>query len=224
MLVVLHVAESGTSVLPAILGRSGALPVTNAQEGEAIEAGRVYVAPHSHHLVVAAGTLRLLDGPRENGHRPAVDPLFRAVAAAYGPRAVGGVLSGSGDDGTAGLREIKRRGGVTIVQDPEESPFPSMPRHAMTHVAVDAVLRLHDIGFALARLVRDLAGAHDARPERADGGEAIAGGQRAAEGCERRARGAADQAAAIRTPLRRVFTGWRPDEDEPTAAIGGTGA
>jgi two-component system chemotaxis response regulator CheB len=152
VLVVMHIPESGTSVLPAILGRSGPLPVTSARDGESIEAGHIYVCPPGHHLTVEGGTLHLLHGPRENGHRPAVDPLFRSVAHAYGPRAAGVVLSGARDDGTAGLGEIKLRGGIAIVQNPEEALYAGMPRNAMTHVEVDAVLPLKDVGFVLARL------------------------------------------------------------------------
>lgn len=153
VLVVLHVAETGTSVLAAILDRCGPLPASVARDGDTIVAGHVYVAPPAHHLTVDGATVRLLRGPRENGHRPAVDPLFRSVGAAYGPNAAGVVLSGALDDGTAGLRDLKRAGGMAIVQDPEGALYASMPRNAMTQVDVDAILPLHQIGFAIARLV-----------------------------------------------------------------------
>src|SRR5829696_627320 len=152
VLVVLHVSESGSSVLPAILDRARPLPASVARDGEPIAPGQVYVAPPAHHLTIDATSLCLTRGPRENGHRPAVDPLFRSVGAAYGPHAAGVVLSGARDDGSAGLRELKLAGGVAIVQDPQEALYAGMPRNAMNHVDVDAVLPVRQIGFALARL------------------------------------------------------------------------
>ncbi|HEX7277294.1 MAG TPA: chemotaxis protein CheB, partial [Acidimicrobiales bacterium] len=115
VLVVLHVAPWGTSVLPDILARRGALPACHAVDGQPILAGHVYVAPPDRHLTVEAGTLRLTGGPKENGCRPAVDTLFRSAAAAYGAGVVAVVLSGSLSDGTAGLVAVRQRGGVTIV-------------------------------------------------------------------------------------------------------------
>jgi two-component system, chemotaxis family, protein-glutamate methylesterase/glutaminase len=158
LLVVLHVAEAGTSVLPDILDRAGPLPAATALDREPLQAGRVYVAPPGRHLLVADGTLRLSRGPRENGHRPAIDALFRGVADAYGARGAGVVLSGTLDDGTAGLRRIAERGGATLVQDPDTALYPGMPRSAVAHVAVDAILPLPEIGPALRLLAGRLAG------------------------------------------------------------------
>jgi two-component system, chemotaxis family, protein-glutamate methylesterase/glutaminase len=145
VLVVLHVSASGTSVLASILARAGRLPVATAQDGEPLAAGRVYVAPPDHHLLVADGHVRLTQTPRENGHRPAVDPTMRSAARAAGGRTAGVILSGSRDDGTAGLLAIKRSGGIGVVQDPEEALYEGMPRNAIEHVDVDAVLRVDDI-------------------------------------------------------------------------------
>lgn len=152
VLVVLHVAETGTSVLPAILDRAGPLPATTALDGEPIHPGRICIAPPNHHLTVEGSTLRVLQGPRENGHRPAVDPLFRTAALAYGRRMAAVVLSGARDDGTSGLRQVKLRGGAALVQDPDDALYPGMPHSAMTHVPVDAVLPLREIAPALTRL------------------------------------------------------------------------
>ena len=140
LLVVLHVAPTGTSVLASILDRAGRLPAESAIDGDRLHPGRVYVAPPDCHLVVEDGSLRLSQAPRENGHRPAIDPTMRTAAAAFDGRAIGIVLSGSRDDGTAGMIAIKDHGGLTIVQDPDEALYPAMPRSAMSHVAVDAVL------------------------------------------------------------------------------------
>jgi two-component system, chemotaxis family, protein-glutamate methylesterase/glutaminase len=140
MLVVLHVSPTGTSVLPAILARACSLPVTSPADGEHLRGGHVYVAPPDCHLVVEDSHLRLSQAPRENGHRPAIDPTMRTAAAAWNGGTIGIVLSGSRDDGTAGLMAIKARGGTAIVQDPDEALYAAMPLSAMAHVEPDAVL------------------------------------------------------------------------------------
>ena len=136
----LHVPPHGTSMLPQILSRRGPLPAHHARDGEPIEPGRIYVAPPDLHLLIHQGVVRLSRGPRENGFRPAIDPLFRTAARWHGPRVVGVILSGTLDDGTAGLLAIKERGGFAVVQDPDDALFPGMPRNAMDVVHVDHVL------------------------------------------------------------------------------------
>ena len=138
--IVLHMPAYGRSVLPDILNRRGPLPAVHPENGEAIQTGRIYVARPDYHLLVRAGRILLTRGPAENNHRPAVDALFRSAARAYGPRVTGIVLSGTLDDGTAGLQAIKTRGGAALVQDPDEAMFAGMPRSALENVAVDAVL------------------------------------------------------------------------------------
>jgi len=151
--VVLHLSPESTSVLPLILSRAGHLPALHPRNGEPIRAGRIYVAPPDNHLLLEDGRVRVAHGPRENRHRPAIDPLFRSAARWYGPRVIGVVLTGSLDDGAAGLLSIKKRRGVAVVQDPSDALFPDMPRSALEHVDVDYVAPLDRIPELLQQLV-----------------------------------------------------------------------
>jgi two-component system chemotaxis response regulator CheB len=153
--VVVHTSPDGTRLLPQILERSGASNVDYAQEGESIEPSRVYVAPPDHHLLVERSAVRVVRGPRENRFRPAIDPLFRTAARAYGARVIGIVLSGGLDDGTHGLELIKRHGGIAIAQDPQQAVMPSMPLSAIQNVEVDYILRASEIGAKLPQLIRE---------------------------------------------------------------------
>ena len=150
--VVLHIPATSHSWLPQILSSAGALPAHHVADEEPIEPGHIYVAPPDHHLLLDRGYVHVLRGPKENNHRPAIDPLFRSAARAYGPRVVGVVLSGALDDGSAGLLAVKRQGGVAIVQDPKDALFPSMPENAMQIVDADFCLKKSDIAAVLARL------------------------------------------------------------------------
>jgi two-component system, chemotaxis family, protein-glutamate methylesterase/glutaminase len=151
--VTIHFPPQGISVLPRILSRAGALPVLHAEDGEHIKRGRVYVAPPDRHMLIYHGVIRLIRGPTENGNRPAIDPMFRSAAVAYGARVIGVVLTGNLDDGTAGLLAIKRRHGVAVVQNPMDAMFPSMPASAVQNVEPDEILKLDDIPAALVRYV-----------------------------------------------------------------------
>ncbi len=150
--VVLHIPAQARSLLPEILTRAGQLPAAQAVDGMVIEHGKVYVAPADHHLLVEPGRVRVVHGPHENRHRPAVDPLFRSAAAAYGPRVVGVILSGTLDDGTSGLAAVKAAGGVAIVQDPQDALYRGMPDNALRYVKVDYCLPCADIPPLLTRL------------------------------------------------------------------------
>lgn len=153
--VVLHIPAYGNSVLPSILSRRGPLPAHHPKDGEEIRHRRIYVAPPDHHLIVRDGTVHITRGPMENGHRPAVDTLFRSAARTYGPRVAGVVLTGTLDDGTAGLQAIKICGGLALAQDPEEALFASMPHNAIENVAVDIVQPLAGLAETLVRLTQE---------------------------------------------------------------------
>jgi two-component system chemotaxis response regulator CheB len=152
ILLVVHTSPKSPGVLPTLLDRAAAMPVAHALNGQRLERGRVYVAPPDHHLLVNDGTIELTRGPRENGFRPAVDPLFRTAARAAGPRVIGVILSGGLDDGTEGLIQIKRRGGIAIVQDPSEAIMSAMPTSAIQNANVDHVVKIADMPALLMRL------------------------------------------------------------------------
>ena len=154
LFIVLHISR-GRSAMPEILSRAGRLLASHPRDGDPIQYGRIYIAPPDHHLLIDGTRVRIVHGPTENGVRPSIDPLFRSAARTYGSRVVGVVLTGSLDDGTAGLAAVKEAGGTAIVQDPEEAFAPSMPRSAMSFVAVDQVLPLRDIGPFITSLTLD---------------------------------------------------------------------
>jgi two-component system chemotaxis response regulator CheB len=153
VVVVLHLMSAGTSVLHDILDRAGPLPATQARDGEELERGHVYVAPPDYHTLLRGSVIHLSPGPRENGHRPAIDPLFRSAARAYGSRVIGVVLSGTLDDGTDGLRLIKQRGGATVVQDPDDAAYSDMPESAIRYVGPDRIVPLAEMGAILFELI-----------------------------------------------------------------------
>lgn len=151
--VVVHFPENAVSVLPRILQRAGKLPAGNPLDEEPIQPGRIYVAPPGCHLLVKLGKVRLVRGPKENGHRPAIDPLFRSASRVYGKRVAAILLSGMLDDGVNGLGYVKRHGGVALVQDPTDALFGDMPRNAIEGTDVDHVASVKQ----LAHLVSELA-------------------------------------------------------------------
>ena len=150
--IVLHLPAQTPSLLPVILDRISPLEVSQAINGEKIQHGRVYVAPPDFHMLVERDVVRVIRGPKENRYRPAVDPLFRSAALAYGPRTVGVILTGALDDGTVGMRALKSRGGIGVVQDPREALYSGMPSSAIENTEVDYILPLAEIPSLLMRL------------------------------------------------------------------------
>lgn len=157
VLVVVHTSPEVPSLLPAVLARAGALPAVHAQEGERIRGGQIYVAPPDHHITLAEQKiLHVRRGPRENGHRPAIDPLFRsAVVAGYAARGIGVLLSGYLDDGAAGLYAVRTRGGIAMVQDPADAIVGDMPANALRYGGADYVLPSAEIGAKLVELAHE---------------------------------------------------------------------
>ncbi len=163
LFVVVHIGH-GRSRLPEVLGAAAHLPVRFADDCEPIVSGHIYVAPNDRHLLVEPQRLRLSRGPREHFTRPAIDPLFRSVAAAYGERAVGVVLSGGGSDGAAGLDLIKRAGGLAVVLDPKDAVVPEMHNAAAEIVHPDYIAARHELSALLLRLSQQTAPEAAARP------------------------------------------------------------
>lgn len=153
LLVVLHVNPDTRSALPAILGRASGVETRHAVDGDAIRPGRILIAPPDFQMTVDDGVVRVERGPRENGLRPAIDPLMRSAARHLGSRTIGVVLTGMLSDGTIGLAAIKAAGGVTIVQDPGTAAFASMPQHAIEGVGPDYVVDLDELPALLREIV-----------------------------------------------------------------------
>jgi len=153
LLVVLHLPTSTSSALAQILARSGRLPAGIPIDGQRLEAGRIYVAPPDHHLLVRAGRAALSRGPQENGHRPAVDALFRSAAREFGSRVVGVVLSGTLDDGASGLAAIVRNGGAAAVQEPKDAHYAGMPQAALAQVPQAVVAPASGLAEKVERLI-----------------------------------------------------------------------
>ncbi len=155
---VLHLAPEFESNLPAIINRSTQLTALAPADRTRIEHGRIYVAPPDRHLTIEDGVVRVQRGPRENRHRPAIDPLFRTAARNYGARVTGVVLSGYLDDGAAGLRAVRALGGYAIVQKPDDAAAGQMPESAINYAGADMVLPASEIGPQLVHRVNGCIG------------------------------------------------------------------
>src|SRR5215471_5432381 len=150
---VLHVAADMPSILPEILSDSGPLPAKHPLDREPVRPKQIYVAPSNHHLTLEDAVVRVLRGPRENRHRPAIDPLFRTAARAGKANVIGVILSGHMDDGSAGLYAVRRSAGIAIVQDPADALIREMPDSALKYSGADYVLKASAIGPKLVELV-----------------------------------------------------------------------
>ncbi len=155
LFIVWHMSPDIRGVLPQVLNRAGKINAAHAYDGERVAPNRIYVAPPDRHLLIEEGRVRVTRGPKENRFRPAVDPLFRSAAYAYGKRVIGVILSGALDDGTAGLWTIKHRGGLAIVQDPLDAEVPSMPENAMREVEIDYSVPVSEMADLLVRLSQE---------------------------------------------------------------------
>jgi two-component system chemotaxis response regulator CheB len=153
VLVVLHMPASAPSMLSRIIDRCGPLRASSAVHGEPLQAGHIHVAVPDRHLLVDQHRIVLSEGPTENGHRPAVNALFRSVALTFGSRAMSVLLSGVLDDGVLGSAAVRSRGGVTVAQDPHDALFPAMPENAIDAGVIDHRAAASDVGAVLAKLV-----------------------------------------------------------------------
>ena len=150
VLVAMHMPPCGTTVLPRILSNAGVLRARQAEDGERLEAGRIYVAPPGHDLMIEGPCAAVRPSDRGNRFCPSVDGLFQSAAHYAGVDSIGVVLSGALDDGTPGIRSIQRAGGVTVAQS--DAPYDSMPRSAGAAIRIGHTLPAVEIGPLLALL------------------------------------------------------------------------
>jgi two-component system chemotaxis response regulator CheB len=159
VLVTIHLPSRIHSALDELLGRAGPLPAKFAGDGDVLERGRIYIAPPNRHLIVDGFRLALGEGARENHARPAIDPMLRSAAVCCGARTVGVVLTGTLGDGASGLWAVRRAGGISVVQDPEDAEFSEMPLTALKRSQPDHIVRLADMPTLLNCLVHQQTGA-----------------------------------------------------------------
>jgi two-component system, chemotaxis family, protein-glutamate methylesterase/glutaminase len=153
LLVVQHRAEDeATPRLEGLLDRSGPLTVREVEDKSPLGAGCVHLAPPGYHVLVEHGSLALSTEEPVRHSRPSLDVALDSASSAYGSGLIGVVLTGANDDGAAGLAAVRRRGGIGIVQDPEDSEQPAMPAAALAAARPQVVARLDEIGPLLVRL------------------------------------------------------------------------
>ena len=152
--VTIHRHPSVTSTLAAVFARTATFPVIEPEDGEPFTPRRIYLAPADRHMVIAGDVIRLNREPRQHHTRPAIDPLFTSAADSCETRVIGVLVTGNLSDGVSGLIRIKEMGGITLVQDPHEALYSSMPRNALIYDNVDLILALQSVAPALAGLVR----------------------------------------------------------------------
>lgn len=155
ILVVRHISpDASGNVLLDELNKVNTVKCQHAECGMNLEPGHLYLAPSDHHLMIGED-LKLLvtKGAQENRYRPAIDPLFRSAAVGFRTGVIGILLTGYLDDGTAGMKAVKRCGGICIVQDPKEADYPAMPKNALNNVKVDHCLPISKMGALLYQLI-----------------------------------------------------------------------
>jgi two-component system chemotaxis response regulator CheB len=155
LLLVQHISPdaSGNNLLDA-LNKVGKLKCMHATHGLPVKSGHAYLAPSDHHIMIDKnGCLLVTKGAQENRYRPAIDPLFRSAAVAFGSKVIGILLTGYLDDGTAGLIAIQRCKGICIVQDPTDAEYPEMPTNALNQLKVDYCVPIAEMGALLATLI-----------------------------------------------------------------------
>jgi two-component system chemotaxis response regulator CheB len=153
LLVVQHMPEGFTDMFARRLHESSAIEVKEAQSGDLLLAGRALICPGNRHMKVRRmehGNIAILaDQPRVNGHRPSVDVLFRSVAQEFGSNAIAVLMTGMGDDGAAGLGEVRSAGGLTLVQSPDSCVVDSMPRSAIERGFASRIVSLSNLSGVL---------------------------------------------------------------------------
>lgn len=157
-------AETTGKALVRALNDAGSVKCSHARDGAAFKRGHVYLAPSDQHMLLVRGKVLVTKGARENRYRPAIDPLFRTAAVAYGKGVIGVILTGYLDDGTSGMKAIKRCGGICIAQDPADAAYPDMPQSVIRHVGVDHCVPLAQMGALLAKLATGKVGASKKPP------------------------------------------------------------
>jgi two-component system chemotaxis response regulator CheB len=150
-----HIPKVFSGPFAARLNRICPMAVAEAEDGQEIKPGHVYIAPGDKHLMVARSggrwICRLDDGPPVNRHRPSVDVLFRSVASAAGPNALGIIMTGMGDDGARGLKDMADAGALTLAQDEASSVVYGMPKEAVRHGGVRQVVSLYELPAHISR-------------------------------------------------------------------------
>jgi two-component system chemotaxis response regulator CheB len=146
VMISVHMAARAPSLLPRVIDRAGKLPAVAGMQADLIQPGRIYIAVPDHHLLLDGTRIAVTRGPSENGYRPAINALFRSIAISSGQHAIGVLMSGTLDDGVQGLAAIRARGGTTIVQEPTDALFPSMPANALAAGVVDLQAPAAELG------------------------------------------------------------------------------
>lgn len=152
VLVVQHLDPRHKSQIPQLLARRASVRVKEAQDGEPIAPETIYVGPADEHLLVSEGRIQLAHSRLIRFSRPSIDVMFASVAATYGSRAMGVILSGSNRDGADGIAAIKRAGGITIAQSPDSAEYRVMPQAAIDTGCVDHIISLDKMGQSLSLL------------------------------------------------------------------------